>query len=152
MNPIYSPRPIQDFFCMELPDDEFRVIARARHFVAIWNLYWLSVPEIDCVPVVQRHQRAFHYVPCPTKYKAVILDAMDDEQLQSHLHRPPAEFLHWFQAERDYTIYECWDAFGPRWPEVVRFRAEQAILHRLKLQPFVTVRGGKVVVDLEKML
>jgi hypothetical protein len=102
-------------------------IAREPLAAAIWNLYWLSEPQLDALPGAgMRWINRFR--PQAGGLAAVIRDVNQDPLLARKLREPPGQFLSWFETE-DATIFDSHVAFGDDWPATVVKRAHLAILN-----------------------
>jgi hypothetical protein len=78
-------------------------IAREPLAAAIWNLYWLSEPQLDALPGAgMRWINRFR--PQAGGLAAVIRDVNQDPLLARKLQEPPGQFLSWFETE-DATIF-----------------------------------------------
>lgn len=94
---------------------------------SVFNLFWLSVPAIDVLPVYGKKKTWFrHYAPVDGAMRAIVADAMADEALARKLRMHPSRFIEFFERE-DHSIHDCYEALGgERWVRTVLERAERA--------------------------
>ena len=129
MNYRYSPLPIDEYKIAVIPSCEVRTVDALDEpdRTSVWNLYWLSVPELDALPIYRKsldwHR---HYQPVDDACAAVISDAMLDEHLGRILRLHPTRFLLAFQID-NHKQYETYDLLGGQaWVDTVLSRAAQA--------------------------
>jgi hypothetical protein len=148
----YSPLPIESYFIPGTEVCEIRTISQAGQWSPeIWNLMWLSSPTIDTLPGSTAKGYWKNYRSWPELVRAVINDAIGDEQLRDALAKPPAVFHSWFCNQRDYTIFDVWDVAGPAWVETVADRADQAAMARLSDRPFIFTQDATLRIDYRKV-
>lgn len=121
----YSPLSITSY---EPPNSEacgIQEIKKSPQNHAIWNLLWLSCPEVDTLagagPLWSQH-----YQPRPDVLVAITSDVTLDEVLFRRVISRPEKFAEWWHRQ-DYTIFDTWYYLGPRWPVTVLERAHEAI-------------------------
>lgn len=136
----YSPLQMSEYMLGGMEHCEVRAMSKLDNedqSLAAWNLFWLSVPDID--KVVGAGQDWWRvYKPHPDACSTVITDVIEDEPLFRKLLMRPDIFLAWFERERDKTIFDCYAQFGgPLWVETVTRRANIAIAHLASLVPVV---------------
>ena len=126
MKEFYSPAPIDDYFVPTLDRCEARGITRLDEITAkaVWNLFWLSNPCIDSMPLLGQHWWK-EYRPTRGLAAAVTADVMDDEALFRKLLLPPHRFVDFFERE-DPTTYHTYEILGDAWQPMVVDRAKQA--------------------------
>lgn len=125
----YSPLPIEEYkitglqVCeisaiMELPEDRR---------VAVWNLFWLSLPAVDSLPIHGKTPKWFkHYNPTLGASTAICADAVGDEAMLQKLQLHPLRFLDFFERQ-DPWIYDCYGTLGGEaWVATVTDRAKMA--------------------------
>lgn len=96
--------------------------------VVVWNLFWLSVPALDSLPIFgKRPDWAKHYTPVEGALKAIVADAVDDDEvLRRKLQLHPQRFIEWFERE-DHSIYDSYYALnGETWVSTVLARSKEA--------------------------
>jgi hypothetical protein len=127
----YSPLDILEYRVTALSTCEVNEISKCRgqHLTALWNLFWLSTPTIDALPIHGKTAKWFkHYLPTPGACRAITADAIADEALYRKLQLHPTRFLAFFERE-DHSIYDCYNALGGDvWVQNVITRAESAAL------------------------
>lgn len=126
----YSPHPMEAYRVPVKEACAVTALKKMPYPAAIWNLLWLSVPELDALlrvdastPLPQGwHEPNFKVT---SALRPVIADALEDEEMRGMLICHPDRFLAWFSKE-DHTIFDCYDGIGPHWVDTVMDRAEQA--------------------------
>jgi hypothetical protein len=125
----FSPLPIEEYRITSLEQCEVgSIMARSpEHRLAMWNLWWLSLPSVDALPVWGKSPLWFnHYRPTPGAMRAIAVDALGDDQTFEALLMPPARFIQFFR-EDDKSIYDCYTALnGMDWVATVLNRAAAA--------------------------
>lgn len=148
---VYSPRPIEDYFLVGLSDSEAELISRLGPLSeAVWNLFWLSTPDIDLVPDAGKDWWR-HYRPWRGGAAAVLADATEDEVMKRKVTMHPRHFAAWFERE-DHSIYDAYDVYGGRdWVDTVLARAEAAGDRLTKLPSFIQAEGNVLRVDFRRV-
>lgn len=145
----YSPRPATDYRLKGLDSDEISVILGGSHSQALWNLFWLSLPEIDHVPDAGRNWYKFYH-PVDGALAAMIRDVHNDEPLCRKLVMHPDIFIDWFDRE-DVSMFECYGVLsGDHWKGNVLARAELAARRLTAASPPVTIKDNVVTVDFRR--
>jgi hypothetical protein len=121
---LYSPFPVDDYAILDLPTDSARTTKMLERGEAIWNLLWLSKPDIDTLRGAGPNW-AKNYTPQPALSGAVVRDVNEYDALYEMLHEHPAKFAAWF-AKEDHKTWHCYAACGARWVSTVLARAEGA--------------------------
>lgn len=99
-----------------------------RFVLPLWNLFWLSIPEIDNLAAHAKSERWFlHYQAVENGLSCLIREVETDPVLEYKLSMHPTSFLEWFKRE-DHGIYEFAYAQlgGEKWVETVKRRAAEA--------------------------
>lgn len=125
----YSPFPAADYRITALPTCEVNEIIKmaAPEATALWNLFWLSLPAVDVLPVHGKSALwSKHYLPRIGANRAITLDAIGDEATFRKLQMHPLRFLRYFERE-DHSSFMCYDALGgDAWVQNVLKRSEVA--------------------------
>lgn len=127
-NYCYSPLPPEEYKLISLPRCEVGEIIKlgGKESTAVWNLFWLSMPSLDPLPVYGKTARwALHYAPTPGAVGAITADAIADEALFRKLLLHPTRFAQFFERE-DHSIYDTYEVLGDEWVETVLSRAAAA--------------------------
>ena len=150
MKYVYSPRPIEDYFLLGLPDSEAELISKLTEAAdAVWNLFWLTTPDIDLVPDAGKDWWR-RYRPWRGGAAAVLADATQDEVMRRKLTMHPRHFVAWFERE-DHSIYDCYDVYdGRQWVDTVLSRAEAAGDRLTRLPGFIKAEGNVLRVDFRR--
>lgn len=127
---VYSPRPPSNYYISVLDQCEARFIDTLEDrqaSAAAWNLFWLSVPEIDTLVLHgANHTWNRHYQPVPNAMSAVMADVVGDDPLRLKLLLHPVRFIEFFNHQ-DHSIFDCYTKLGGyRWVDTVLLRANQA--------------------------
>lgn len=121
----YSPLPITSY----QPTDSAlwgpQEIRESPQASAIWNLFWLSCPEVDTLPGAGPLWPQ-HYLHRPDVLAAVIADVTLDEVLFRRVGSRPEKFAAWW-CRQDYSVFDTYYYLGPKWPVTVLERAHLAI-------------------------
>lgn len=123
----YSPLEISEYRITSLDLCEVSAIMKLKkeHSTAVWNLFWLSVSDLDVLPVAGKTPNWYkQYAPTPGALRAVTADAIDvDEALSLKLLLHPTRFISFFERQNHGT-YDCYEALGGgKWVETVLKRA-----------------------------
>jgi len=119
---VYSPHPATDYIIRDLDDCEVSWILGLPIAFPTWNLFYLSVPEIDRLPGSGADWWK-HYKPRVGAMGAVITDVTDDEVLYRKLMMPLARFSEWFERA-DHQSFRCYHHLGGNaWVDTVNTRA-----------------------------
>lgn len=125
----YSPLPTAEYRITALPTCEVNEIIKMAQpeATALWNLFWLSLPAVDVLPVHGKSALwSKHYLPRIGANRAITLDAIGDEATFRKLQMHPLRFLRFFERE-DHSSFMCYDALGgDAWVQNVLARAEAA--------------------------
>jgi hypothetical protein len=153
----YSPRVIEDYRLQGVQIDEVAYILKelqSQYRDAVWNLFWLSVPDID-VLLDAGSKGPTLYTPIRDALAAVVTDVIEDEVLYRKVMMHPDAFLDWFEREPDYTIFDCYEPLGGlKWVEMVTVRADAAAKRiTAELPPIVVAdrRAGVMHVDFRRI-
>lgn len=126
----YSPKEAVQYQITALPRCEVSSILSLQppRSVAVWNLFWLSVPAIDTLLEHGSSPNYYrHYMPVADAARSVTADALNDEVLYRKLLMTPDSFLNFFENEEDHSIYDCYETLGgDDWVETVITRARAA--------------------------
>jgi len=137
----YSPLQIENYRLPGMKTCEVRSIEEMPEpdKAAVWNLFWLSIPDIDTVP--GSGKRWFKtYTPVAGATGAIVrdvlagirADALEDPVMYYKVRLHPRRFIEWFERE-DHTIYDSYYVLGgPKWVSTVLTRAERAKAHLLE--------------------
>lgn len=137
----YSPLPIENYF-IDIPVmSSIKAISKLDLAPAVWNLMWLSHPQVDNLPGAGDNWHKVYTTPEDLQ-KALIRDVYDDEVLYRKLCMTPIAFLDWWRRE-DHTIYDAYDVGGKDWVETVTSRAEEAAA---RLSKVIEVRDNVIAV------
>lgn len=128
---FYSPHPIEEYRITSLEACEASEVMKLprEKSIAVWNLFWLSVPALDVLPIVGRTPDWFsYYDPVPGAFGAITADAIaDDASMHPWLLMHPKRFLEFFERD-DHSVYDCYYALGQeQWVVNVITRTQQAI-------------------------
>lgn len=121
----YSPLPLTSY---QPPDSALcglQEIRESPQSAAIWNLFWLTCPEVDTLAGAGPGW-AKHYRPMPDVLAAVVADVTLDEVLFRRVMSRPEKFAAWW-CRQDYSIFDTYYYLGPKWPVTVLERAHDAI-------------------------
>lgn len=133
----YSPFPIEDYRITSLKVCEITSIIDLPQDRrdAVWNLFWLSLPMVDSLPIHGKTATWFkHYNPVLGASKAICADAIADEALFQKLQMHPLRFLDFFERQ-DPWIYDCYEALGgDAWVATVVERAKASALRLAALE------------------
>lgn len=156
MTPIvYSPHPLSEYRLYDMPVCEARRIEQVEPWekqVAVWNLFWLSSPSVDILPIGGKRPDWFkHYEAHPVALASVMSDALADENLSRILLLHPIRFLRAFEIDC-LESYECYGTLGGEvWVETVSKRAAMAARRMAAEVPsgpregnVYSIRGGRV--------
>ena len=125
----YSPLPIEEYRIISMPICEASAIMQLgdTDTQSVWNLFWLSIPAVDVLPVYGKKKSWFkHYAVVDGAMRAIVADAVADEALARKLRMHPSRFIEFFERE-DHSIHDCYEALGgARWVRTVLERAERA--------------------------
>lgn len=124
----YSPLPIEEYKIESIEGAcEVGQIMGLEQATAVWNLFWLSLPAVDALPVHGKKLDWYrHYQPTQGACKAIVTDALADEALFRKLTMHPKTFVDFFHRE-DPWPYDCFEALGgDAWVQTVLVRARQA--------------------------
>lgn len=122
---IYSPLAISNYILPTATRCAAKEIQESPQSHAIWNLFWLSCPDVDTLPGAGPAW-AQHYRPRPDVLAAVTADVTLDEVLFRRVMSRPEKFAAWW-CRQDYSIFDTYYYLGPKWPVTVLERAHQAI-------------------------
>lgn len=127
---IYSPFDPLHYRIQALPICEASSIESlpdAAEAVAVWNLFWLSVPSIDSLLVHGADPNwNRHYTPVDGALGAITADAIADDPLRLKLLLHPTRFIDFF-THQDHSIFDCYYALGgKKWVDTVLRRATLA--------------------------
>lgn len=129
LTPHYSPLPISEYLLTRLPACEVSSIMNLpdQESLAVWNLFWLSVPALDVLPDHGGKSDWYkHYMPVPGAIRTITADAIADEAMFRKLLMHPTRFINFFERE-DHSIYSSYDALGGEtWVHTVLARAAVA--------------------------
>lgn len=108
--------------------DDVSVITGLARGAAIWNLFWLSNPNIDRVPELGRRWRKGYQHQVGLS-EAVIADAIniEHEPLIWKLTMHPDSFMDFFQRQ-DHTTFRLYHRGGQAWVDTVMARAEESAI------------------------
>lgn len=141
----YSPLPITDYFVETRGKCSIEAVADLEESVAVWNLFWLSLPELDSIPGSGKGWYK-GYTTNGTLQEALVTDVYEDSVLRCKLKMAPADFLSWWKRE-DHTIYDSYLIGGKDWVETVTARAAEAAerlsLIEYKQDNVIKVKFGK---------
>lgn len=139
---------MESYRLVGVPNDEVHFImtqVAKQYRDAVWNLLWLSVPDID-VLVGAGAEAPKLYVPHPSALAAVVSDVIEDEVLYRKVMMHPDAFLDWFERESDYSIFDCYEPLGcTRWVETVTERADMAAKRITSENPPIQIEAGGVM-------
>lgn len=122
MHFLYSPAVAARYQVKSLMICEVSVILQDPYRHAVWNLFWLSCPQIDlCLDA----EDSGGYQPIPGLCANVIRDVKADVMLINALSKHPHDFLRWFEYE-DHNSYWCHRDHGQQWVNTVIERAREA--------------------------
>lgn len=121
---LYSPHPPESYVIGSMPTCQVREIQKIEHWQGIWNLFWLSVPDIDTLPGSGVDWWR-GYTPTAGVLGAVISDVLLDEVLYRRLVSQPRKFADWW-CRQDPTIFTTYEVLGEKWAETVLTRAHEA--------------------------
>ena len=140
-NQRYSPLPVEDYFVSTKCKPSIQVISELEIGDAIWNLLYLSNPDVDLIP-----ENEAEYVTNRALQDAIVTDVYEDEVLYRKLLMPIGRFIAWFQRE-DHTIYDAYNVGGEHWVSTVLKRAA-AVAERQA--PVVSKRDNVIQVKFGK--
>lgn len=146
MTYLYSPLPMREYRLQGLDADEVSVIEQSGAVLPIWNLFWLSNPKLDLIPLHGDRWWSV-YRPDAAVLSSCIRDSYNDSTLCQVIVDHPYVFLPWFetQVHQDYHSYEVLG--GKRWVELVMTRAEEAGSRLVSVAPPVRITAdGKLKV------
>lgn len=140
----YSPQEIGDYFIPGMQRKcEVGAISNLALSNAIWNLFWLSVPDIDLIPQHGAKWYA-HYKPTPGAAASITADVIMDEVLYRKLCMHPLTFANWFESS-DQSIFDAYNIFDGRlWVDTVMTRARAASARMVAETPAL-VKSGNVI-------
>lgn len=121
---LYSPLPIESYYITALPFDTLRTVRTMEEHEAIWNLMWLSFPQLDTLPGAGANWYK-GYTAKPGLFPACAQDVNEYETLAEMLKCHPAEFAKWF-AKEDHKVWHCYAIGSDEWVSTVLARAEEA--------------------------
>lgn len=140
----YSPHEISRYRLAGMPEDEITGFITADRAQAIWNLFWLSNPDLDKIPGTGRNWVSVYH-PTEGAVPAIVRDVYDDEVLFRKLTLHPDQFIDWFERE----FHERYDAYdvlgGDRWVVTVLERAEAAAARMTAANPPMIVQGNVIM-------
>lgn len=125
MNSRYSPLPLQAYEPENPVGCDTSEIKKHPQSTAVWNLFWLSCPDVDTLPGASATW-AQHYTPRPDVLAAVVADVTLDDTLFRQLSASPRDFAAWW-CRQDCRTFDTYYYLGPKWPINVLERAHQAI-------------------------
>jgi hypothetical protein len=142
----YSPLPIPEYNLVGAPQNEINTIMGGDRREAVWNLFWLSLPQLDTIPG-SGNKWWERYQPTAGALRAVVMDVNQDEVLYRKLMLHPEAFLSWWERE-DHSIFDAYDVLGgKRWAETVLRRAEETAQRFACDMPPVSIVGNVVKVN-----
>lgn len=145
----YSPHPMERYLLHGVKDDEVSAIMQLDRSVAVWNLFWLSVPGLDNLPGSGRRWHKV-YKPVENALATIVTDVLEDEVLYRKLMMHPEQFYDWFERE-DHTIFDCHEVLGGDiWVETVLTRAQAAIDRLIIQNPVVSFKDNVVKVNFRR--
>lgn len=146
---VYSPFPPSSYRLVGMKMDEVTVIQDIDRSDAIWNMFWMSVPQLDHIPQAgARWSKA--YSPRPRALATIVTDVNDDEVLYRKLLMHPVAFAEWWERE-DHTIYDAYGVCGEAdWVQTVLTRADAAARRLLAQQPRTKVNGNVIEVNFRR--
>lgn len=121
----YAPYPMDHYMLAGLQGEcEVGAISKLDRAQAVFNLFWLSVPNIDVLPGCGKGWSC-HYRQIEHAASTIVLDVSADEVLYRKLLMHPTRFAHWFEREdRDHSIYDIYGILGEdAWSATVINRA-----------------------------
>lgn len=119
---LYSPAVAARYRVKSLARCEVSVILETNYRHEVWNLFWLSCPQIDlCLDA----EDVGNYRPIPGLAGNVIRDVLADVQLINALTKHPHDFLRWFEYE-NHESYWCFKEHHGTWVDTVIRRAQEA--------------------------
>ena len=128
----YSPLPIEDYYVNMVGMTSVATIAKLDLSEAIWNMVWLSMPQLDNLPGSGKDWHKV-FTTTPGLQAALVTDVYEDEVLYRKLLMPPHRFLEWWKRE-DHTIYDAYEIGGKEWAVTVTQRAEEATVRMSKVK------------------
>lgn len=141
----YSPFPLAQYQLPGLATCEAHTILTAMDpddQVPVWNLFWLSNPQIDLIPGAGRKWWRV-YTPTAELLKCAINDALVEPFAAQKLAAHPEEFIEWFTTEphEDYKLYEL---RGKAWVDTVLERAREASDRLVLAEPPIVVMDNVI--------
>lgn len=119
---VYSPLPATSYVLDGVNDCEVSWILRQPLAVPIWNLFWLSNPNIDVIPGSGNSWWS-KYRAVEGTLSAVTADVLEDEVLYRKLLMSTQRFVDWFERA-DHQSYQCYHVMGgDQWVQNVICRA-----------------------------
>lgn len=121
---VYSPLPASSYVIQGVEACEASWIMAQPLALPIWNLFWLSNPNIDNLPGAGKDWWKV-YRPLKQSLSAVAGDVMSDEVLYRKLLMPVHRFAEWFERA-DHKVYLSYKVFGgDLWVSAVMSRAKE---------------------------
>lgn len=127
----YSPLPIEDYYKDMVGMSSIKAVAALDLAPAVWNMVWLSIPQIDNLPGSGADWHKVFRTPEGLQ-SAIVTDIYEDEVLYRKALMPPHRFLEWWKRE-DHTIYDAYEIGGKEWAVTVTQRAEEATVRMSKI-------------------
>lgn len=110
----YSPHPIESYLIQGLEGHcEAGIISKLPNPGAVWNLFWLSTPQIDNIPGSGSNWLNV-YKPTVNGLAAITSDIIFDEVLNRKLLMHPVKFAAWVKV-KDMTDYDSFAKYGVDW-------------------------------------
>lgn len=121
----YAPLPMASYRIPGARNDEIAVIQGMNDPIPVWNLFWLSHPGLDSIPVSGEDWWRY-YVPSPPLLRSVILDTNDNDELNYKLVSHPYDFAEWLRSQNPVTWRTFLACGKNHWYEGVIRRADEA--------------------------
>lgn len=120
----YAPHDIE-LYRLNINFGPTDALSRMEHRVQVWNLFWLSLPDLDKLPGTTLPWMKVFQLPTGV-FPAIVADVYEDDLLRAKLGLSPLAFALWFERE-DASIYDTYALLGgASWVETVLRRAHEA--------------------------